>query len=159
MWANHKLLTMKKFLAIITIAVLFTAVASAQDYNNGIGLRAGFNQGITFKHFILTKSAIEVLMATRWRGIEVAGLFEIHNRAFDIDRFNWYFGAGAHIGFYGSGYGGGSGTFVGIDGILGLEYNFTELPINIGLDWKPAFDFGYSHFFADGGALSVRYIW
>jgi len=151
-------MTMKKFLSIITIAVLFTAVAGAQDYRNGIGLRAGFNQGLTFKHFMSGKSAFEGLLAYRWAGFEITGLFEVHNTAFDVDRLNWYFGGGAHIGFYGTSYDGGEGTFVGIDGILGLEYNFREVPINISLDWKPAFDFGYSHFFADGGALSLRYI-
>ncbi len=113
---------------------------------------------VTTPDFMSGKSAIELLLATRWSGFEITGLYEVHNSAFDIDRFNWYFGAGAHIGFYGSSYGGGEGTFVGIDGILGLEYNFSEAPINISLDWKPAFDFGYNNFFADGGALSLRYI-
>ncbi len=149
---------MKRFLAIITVAVLFAAVANAQDYRNGIGLRVGFNQGLTFKHFISGKSALEVLLATRWSGFEITGLYEIHNNLADISRLNWYFGGGAHVGFYGSNYGGGEGTFVGVDGILGLEYNFKEAPINLSLDWKPAFDFGYGHFFADGGALSLRYI-
>jgi hypothetical protein len=50
-------------------------------------------------------------------------------------------------------------TVIGVDGILGLEYNFSEVPINISIDWKPAFNLvGYSRFFGDGGALSLRYI-
>ena len=149
---------MKRFILTLFLCICFITLTNAQDYRNGIGLRAGFNQGLTFKHFISGKSALELLLATRWSGFEITGLYEIHNSAFDIDRFNWYFGAGAHVGFYGSSYGGGEGTFVGIDGILGLEYNFREAPINISLDWKPAFDFGYNNFFADGGALSLRYI-
>jgi len=149
---------MKRFILTLFLGICFIALTNAQDYRNGIGLRAGFNQGLTFKHFMSGKSALELLLATRWSGFEITGLYEIHNSAFDIDRFNWYFGAGAHVGFYGSTYGGGAGTFVGIDGILGLEYNFKEAPINISLDWKPAFDFGYNNFFADGGALSLRYI-
>ena len=149
---------MKKLVLTLTIAVCFTTFINAQDYRNGIGLRAGFNQGLTFKHFVSGKSALELLLATRWSGFEITGLYEIHNSAFDINRLNWYYGAGAHVGFYGTNYDGGEGTYVGVDGILGLEYNFREAPINISLDWKPAFDFGYNHFFADGGAISLRYI-
>jgi hypothetical protein len=48
---------------------------------------------------------------------------------------------------------------VGLDGILGLEYSFVGIPINISVDWKPAFNFaGHSGFWADGGAISIRYI-
>lgn len=156
---------MKKFLAIVTFAVMITAVASAQDYNNAIGLRGGLYNGITFKHFLGGKSAVELLGATRWSGIEVTGLYEIHNRAFDVDRLNWYYGVGAHVGLYNGDnntYDDPTGSYMvlGADFILGIEYNFTELPINISLDWKPAFNFiGYSHFWPDGGALSIRYIW
>ena len=78
----------------------------------------------------------------------------------------WYFGVGGHIGFWNGDYTnhywgepGTTYTVVGIDGILGLEYSFSEIPINIGLDWKPAFNIvGYSGWWADGGALSIRYI-
>jgi len=48
---------------------------------------------------------------------------------------------------------------VGIDFILGLENNFKEIPFNISIDWKPAYNLtGYSGFWADGGAISIRYI-
>ncbi|MDP8200544.1 MAG: hypothetical protein P9M11_00210, partial [Candidatus Tenebribacter burtonii] len=50
-------------------------------------------------------------------------------------------------------------TVVGIDGIIGIEYNFEELPFNIGLDWKPAFNLsGNTEFWGDGGALSLRFV-
>ncbi len=78
----------------------------------------------------------------------------------------WYFGFGAHVGFWNGDYtkhywgeAGETYTVIGVDGILGLEYSFIEVPINLGLDWKPAFNFiGYSGFRADGGALSICYI-
>ena len=83
-----------------------------------------------------------------------------------MDRFKWFFGFGAHIGFWNGDYTyhywgttGETYTVVGIDGILGLEYSFKEVPISLSLDWKPAFNFvGYSGWWADGGALSIRYI-
>jgi len=40
-----------------------------------------------------------------------------------------------------------------------MEFIFSEVPINIGLYWKPIFNVvGYSGFWGDGGALSVRFI-
>jgi hypothetical protein len=90
-------------------------------------------------------------------------LYEIHNPAFDIDRLNWYYGVGGHIGFwdgkYDDRFDAGNNTVIGIDGILGLEYNFKEIPFNLSLDWKPALNLvGSSGFWGDGGAISIRYI-
>src|SRR4030042_3710019 len=145
-------MTMKKFSAIITIAVLFTAVAGAQDYRNGIGLRAGIYNGLTVKHFIRSKAALEGLLYTSLNrgGFEITGLYEIHNNAFDVERLNWYFGAGGHVGMY-------DNSAIGLDLILGIEYNIKEIPINIGIDWKPGTNLmGDSSHWAEGGALSIR---
>jgi len=154
---------MRKITLTLVLAISIVVVASAQDYKTGIGLRGGFSQGLTIKHFLGEKAAVEGLFTTRWRGFEITGLYEIHNTAFEVDHLKWYYGAGAHIGFWdgNSSWGtpGTAYTVVGIDGILGIEYSFSEAPINIGLDWKPAINFiGYSGFWADGGALSIRYI-
>jgi hypothetical protein len=94
----------------------------------------------------------------------VTGLYEIHNRAFDTDRLNWYYGVGGHLGFWDGKYyrdynNDLNYTIVGIDGILGLEYNFNDIPFNISIDWKPAINLtGSSGFYGDGGAISLRYI-
>jgi len=150
---------MKKLVITLTLVVCVFTFVNAQDYSTGIGLRGGLYNGLTIKHFMGSRSAVEGLLATRWDGMEVTALYELHATAFDLDRLNWYYGAGAHVGFFGSDYPGGAVTVLGIDGILGLEYSFSEIPINISLDWKPAFNLiGYSHFFADGAAFSIRYI-
>jgi hypothetical protein len=153
---------MKKLLLTLSLAILFIGVAKAQDFKTGIGLRGGYYNGITLKHFIGSRTAMEGLLYTRWGGFELTGLYEIHKPALDINRLEWYYGLGAHIGFFdGSRTGWGSGNYnvVGIDVIGGIEYNFKELPFNLSLDWKPAFDFvGYSHLFYDGAAFSIRYI-
>jgi hypothetical protein len=155
---------MKKFILTLTLVIFISVFTDAQDYNTGVGLRLGFSNGLTVKHFLSQRSAVEGLLATRWRGFEITGLFEVHNQAFDIERLNWYYGFGGHIGFWNGdntkwGVVGTNYTIIGIDGILGIEYNFREVPINIGLDWKPAFNLtGYTGFWGDGGALSIRYI-
>lgn len=155
---------MKKAILTLTLVIFISAYASAQDYNTGVGLRLGFSNGLTVKHFLSQRSAVEGLLSTRWRGFEITGLYEVHNQAFEVDRLNWYFGGGAHIGFWNGdntnwGDTGTNYTLIGIDGILGIEYNISEVPINISLDWKPSFNLtGYSGFWGDGGALSIRYI-
>jgi len=155
---------MKKIIITMSLALLMVTVLNAQDYKTGIGLRGGLYSGLTVKHFISQKVALEGLVSTRWSGLEVTGLYEVHKQAFDVERLNWYYGGGAHIGFYNGnnttwGSAGTSYTVLGVDGILGIEYNFKEIPINLGLDWKPSFNIiGYSHFFGDGAALSIRYI-
>ena len=154
---------MRKVILTIILGISILTLGSAQDYKTGIGFRAGLSQGLTVKHFINGKAAFEGLLSTRWSGLEITGLYEIHNQAFDVSNLNWYYGFGAHIGFWDGNRDWGvlnrSYTVVGIDGILGIEYNFNEVPFNIGLDWKPSVNLsGYYGFRPDGGALSIRYI-
>lgn len=150
---------------IVLFMLMFIAIytVKAQDYSTGIGLRGGFFSGVSIKHFIGANKAVEGILDTRWKGFNITGLYEIHSQAFDIDRLNWYYGVGGHVGFWnGSDVNWGDDsdyTLIGVDGILGIEYNFHEIPINIGLDWKPTINLsGHSGFWGDGGALTIRYI-
>jgi hypothetical protein len=138
-------------------------LAGAQDYRTGIGIRGGFSSGLTIKHFKSQKAAYEGLLTTRWEGFDITGLYEIHDEAFNVDHLNWYYGGGAHIGFFNGdnaywGRNGAAYTVIGLDGILGLEYTFSEIPVNIGIDWKPVLNLaGYFGLWSEGG-ISVRYI-
>lgn len=148
-------------------------------YKTGIGLRGGFEGGITVKHFIKSGRAIEGILSRGWGygGMRITGLYEIHKPFPGAKGLDWFYGVGAHIGFYDEGYynfkcdkdgywykgnwypGDCRGTYttIGIDGILGLEYQFAEIPFTIGLDIKPYFDFvGRSNHYGDG-AFSIRY--
>ena len=157
---------MKKLIITSLIAFCIVSLSIAQDYRTAVGVRGGFESGLTVKHFTREKSAYEFILASRWRGFEITGLYEVHNQAFDVERLKWFVGFGGHVGFWNGDYTykywgdqGTNYTVAGIDGILGLEYSFKEVPFNLSLDWKPAFNFiGYSGFWGDGGALSIRYI-
>ncbi|MDD3568548.1 MAG: hypothetical protein PHT92_09135 [Bacteroidales bacterium] len=157
---------MKKLAFTFLLTLGCFLFSNAQDYNTGIGLRGGFANGVTIKHFVTSKAAFEGIIASRWKGLELTLLYEVHGRAFNTERMKWYFGFGGHVGFWDGdntnkdwGTAGENYTVIGVDGILGLEYNFAQIPFNVSIDWKPAFNFvGYSGFWADGGALSVRYI-
>jgi len=165
---------MKKLFLVVLLFAASTQV-NAQDYERAIGLRASTWTGFTYKQKLKEDRYGEALLMFRYRGFELTGLYEVHKAQLEeIDRLNWYFGGGAHIGYYARGYGRwgysspvliGTETApdhqltLGIDGILGIEYNIQDLPINISLDWKPGFNFvGATWGVWDNGALSVRYI-
>ena len=159
------MLPMKKILLAISILISVLLTSNAQDYNTGIGFRGGPSNGLTVKHFISGNTALEGLLATRWDGLHITGLYEIHANAFDTPRLNWYYGFGGHIGFW-------DGTkndywfdnsddytVIGIDGIIGIEYNIEPIPFNISLDWKPGLNIiGHQGFWSDEAALSIRFI-
>jgi len=155
---------MKKLLLTLAFGVFVFSLVSAQDYNTGIGFRGGLVNGLTVKHFLNQKGAVEVLLATRYKGFEITGLYEIHNPLANTGNLKWYYGVGGHVGFYNGDNTNwdddeGSYTSLGIDLVLGLEYSFEKVPVNLSLDWKPEFNlFGYSRFIGDGLALSVRFI-
>lgn len=158
---------MKKYCLAILFVFSFSGLIKAQNYETGIGIRGGFASGITVKHFLTDKTAIEGIFSTRWEGFLITGLYEIETPAFDTEGLSWYYGGGAHIGFWNSSSSGniwweddhsGSYTVLGLDGIIGLSYTFTEIPINVSIDWKPMLNFvGYSGFWGDMAAISVRY--
>jgi len=155
---------MKKLFLVATF-IITVAFVHAQDYSNAIGFRGGLSNGITGKHFLGNNSAVEGILATRWNGLNVTALYELHKfNMFDTERLNLYYGAGAHIGFWNGAevkWVDDSATYVvlGIDGIVGLEYNFTEVPLNVSIDYKPAFNLiGVTGFWGDEFALSLRYI-
>lgn len=155
---------MKKYILTLVLFLSIASLSYAQEYQTALGLRGGFSNGVTVKHFIGEKSAVEGIFTTRWSGVNVTGLYEIHKwRAFDVNRLNWYYGFGGHIGFWDGSRdpwdGSSNYMVIGADLILGLEYNFEEIPINLSVDWKPAFNIiGASGFWPDAGAFSARYM-
>jgi hypothetical protein len=142
-----------------------SAPAPAGSYRTGIGLRAGSTPGLSIKTFVRNKSAFEGLFHFRSQGFILTGLYEAHKTAFGFERLNWFYGAGAHIGsFRGGYYRNKNGEYynknfiaVGIDGILGLEYHFTEIPFTAGVDIKPYLDIVSPGLGYWDGALTLRY--
>lgn len=153
---------MKKLLFIALLCI--GSLAQAQEYDTSIGIRGGIASGLTIKHFISYDAALEGIISTRWGGINLSALYEIHAPAFHEPGFNWYYGFGAHLGFWNGnnanwGEENKNYTALGVAGIIGLEYIFSEVPINLSLDYTPSFYFnGPSGIQNDNFALSIRYI-
>lgn len=164
-------------LRILTFSLLTLSatVASAQGYKTGVGLRlSGWNSGITLKQSVGGNSAIEGIVALQYNSIILTALYEKHTPFPSAEGLTWFFGGGAHVGFYNDGYdyyyfnyrgnkvyvdkdNGSSSTGFGADFIIGLAYKFKKAPVELSVDAKPFVDF------VDGinsnwdGALSVRF--
>ncbi|UAY51193.1 hypothetical protein [Ferruginibacter albus] len=129
----------------------------SSDYTTALGLKF-YPGAITIKHFIKDDAAIEGLGYFRDYGFRITGLYEWHQDIKDVQGLKWYVGGGAHVGFYGTKYGGGSS--LGVDGVLGLDYKIQGAPINLSVDWQPSFEFGSNYgngFYGGWGGIAIRY--
>lgn len=153
-----KLIMSISMVACMGIANKITAQSRGQNYTDAIGVKLLDGGGITYKHFIDDKNALEAIGFFWNRGTRITGLYEIHHNINGVSGLKWYIGPGAHVGFYNKNYGG--GTFAGIDGVLGLDYKFNNAPFNVSLDWQPSFEFGSGYnngFNGNWGGIGVRY--
>lgn len=153
---------MKKIL-ILTAAMLSLSVCSIaqRKSDGGYTTAAGIKfspSALSVKHFLSEGTAVEGLGYLWSKAFRITALYEVHHDLDIVDNLRWYYGGGAHVGFYASKYGGGTG--IGIDGVLGLDYKLSELPLNLSLDWQPSFEFGNSYgngFTGNWGGIAVRY--
>jgi hypothetical protein len=131
--------------------------------------------GLTAKYFVKDNFAVEGLAYFWVYGPRITLLGEFHQKIDALSGqegdFKVYAGGGAHLGFisnyyynkFDRQYGRSPGAiYVGIDGVLGADYKFSEIPVNVSLDWQPSisfYGFNYLNGFEYGwGGLSVRYV-
>lgn len=155
---------MKKVFVLSLIFICFISLKSVAqnspdgyDYKNAVGIKF-YPTGITIKHFVSEKNALEGLGYFFNYGARVTGLYEIYGNISSVSGLRWYFGPGAHVGFYNNKYGG--ATTIGVDGVLGLDYKIVSAPINISLDWQPSIEFGSGFnngFSGNWGGIGIRY--
>ena len=154
--------------SLIFVIGLVATTYGQQDYDQAIGVRGGLFNGITYKKAFSNNNYLEVLGSFRWGGVVATGLYEVtENLDPETPRLNWYYGFGAHIGLW-SDYNDNAWfdettndyMAIGADGILGIEYTFKEVPINLSADWKPVINIigADNNLGFDGGAFSIRYV-
>ena len=148
-------------LAVFVLALTITANAQSSStnsstYKTALGVKVWDGGGISLKHFFTDRHAGELIAYFYNHGIRFTGLYEIHGDIEGATGLKWYIGPGAHVGFYNTKHG--DGAFIGIDGVLGLDYKINSAPINISLDWQPSFEFGDNRgFVGSWGGLGIRY--
>jgi len=143
-------------LPVILLSMLLCQRAQAQDYRFAAGVRLSnssptLSSAVSAKYFATDKTAIEALVAWGNR-FGLGGLIEIHNK-FDTPGLSWFYGGGVYVGFQDG------DTYFGPTGIVGLDYKFTNAPVNLSLDWKPELDIlPKINFVPDAFALSIRFV-
>ena len=115
---------MKRVITVFIITVAFTFASQAQSYKSAIGLRAGDPSGITFKTFVNSVNAFDLVAGSGYYGhnFNFTAYYEWQNPTNWTPGLDWYIGPGAHIGFWNNYYKDtySSTVVLGFDGILGL---------------------------------------
>ena len=141
----------------------------AQEYSSAVGARLGYPLSASYKTFMGdSNNALELIAGFRsfsfYNWFTVGGAYQFHNEIESVDGLQWYYGFGASAYFWSfdTGFFGDTsvGTSVGIQGYIGLDYKFADIPLSLTADWVPTFFVnGFGSGFGGGyGALGVRYV-
>ncbi|HYE53265.1 MAG TPA: hypothetical protein VD996_00425, partial [Chitinophagaceae bacterium] len=140
---------------VLFFAATFFLTASAQDYKVAVGVRLSnatptLSNAITVKYNMTEQHALEGIISFGSR-FGLGGLYELHKPT-TVTGLNWFYGGGAYVGFE-------SGdTYLGPTGIIGLDYKFPGIPLNLSLDWKPELDIIPAiNFVPDAFGFSARF--
>ena len=137
---------MKKifFVTLLMAGMAASTTANAQDYRTALGVRlssasAAVNNSVSFKQFITNTTAIEGLLSFG-DPLAIGVLIEKH-KPLAAAGLSYFYGAGGYLAF--------TKTYnpnkqrnetdpsLGAQGIIGLDYKFSGIPLNLSLDWKP----------------------
>jgi hypothetical protein len=155
---------MRRIILLVVSVLLLSTASSGQDYRTSLGVRLGYPYGLTVKHFISKRNALEGIVASSWGGFVITGLYENEHWTGKYPGLNWFWGVGVHAGFWDAidhphiddTY---TGSVIGADFIAGLEYTFDEVPVSLSIDLLPTFNLiGYTGWGGLCGAISARYV-
>jgi hypothetical protein len=129
---------------------------SAQDYKLAMGVRFSsasptLSNSISVKYFMDETNAVEGLISFGTR-FGIGGLYEHHQLIGGTPAFTWYWGIGGYAGWQDG------NTYLGPTGAIGLDYKFSNAPLNLSIDWKPELDILPNiNFVPDAFGITARY--
>ena len=149
---------MKKVVLIVALMLGLAVAASAQP--RAIGLRLGpWSSELSYQHGIGSNFLEADLGLWYAGGLDVALAYDFN--VAPVGPFNFYVGPAAEFQLYNYVNSEGNNalaTNVGIGAQLGLEYTFSEIPLQLSLDWRPLATFiGGFGFGWQGVAFGIRY--
>ncbi|WP_423128949.1 hypothetical protein [Gaoshiqia sp. Z1-71] len=165
---------MKKLYIIALLFLFQTNPVKSQNVTRAVGIRGGITSGIEYRAFAHDYLSYRALLSTRYNGIQFTGLKEFHEPGLleFSDEFVVIYGFGAHVGFerwraYNPRVGphdnreNRGSPVAGLDALAGVEYNFWDIPLTVGLEVKPYFSlFGRNFFHLQpfDFAVTIRYV-
>lgn len=158
----------KVLLATAFACFLISTNASAQD---AIGVRLGGGSvsgaEISYQKGLSETNRLQLDLgfggSSYYSTIGLTGTYQWMFPLADVDGLAWYIGPGASVGFWS--YDNDiieseSGISLYIGGIAGIEYTFSDMPLQLGIDTRPMFNIiNNDHNTMNwGGAFTARYL-
>lgn len=158
---NKIIVAVIAFLCCLQLQAQSVEVTSGSSYKQALGIKFPLGISATYKKFVTNNNSFEAV-ATFWKkGFRAAAFYEFNFYSFeDVPNLSWFVGPGVHAGAWREEY---SKIFdnkldIGIDGIIGFDYKFDNVPINVSVDWQPAVTVvGSAGFTPSYGGIGVRY--
>jgi len=155
-----------KIFSLLVVLFVFASNGQAQDYKSAIGAKLGYGLIASYKTFFNESSAVDIFGGLRWGGLAAGAYYEMHKPISSVDRLKWYWGLGGSFTTWSFGVGDIGYWELGASGVLGLDYSFDNIPLNLSVDWAPTIvvannwgeNWGLSRFRGGYGALTARYI-
>jgi hypothetical protein len=125
---------------ILAFIFLGTAVVKSQDYQTAVGAKFytgdGSIGGINIRHFTTSNTVLEGSLLFFSGGIGIEGLYQYQAPISGAQGLNYFVGGGGMLGF---GTGRNSETSFALRLTGGLDYKFSDAPIDVSLGFDPFF--------------------
>ena len=155
---------LKSMKVLITLGILILLCSSkiqAQDksnykptYKTAIGFRY-YPFGVSIKTNLDSRKAALEFIGYFNDGFAAVALYEWHFALNNARNLRAYVGGGGIVGFRNEESGG--SAVLGVSGVIGLDYKFLKMPLNLSLDWQPSYQIGSDGNFKNFGGIAARY--
>lgn len=142
-----------KYLFFILILTFGLVNAKAQKFERSVGVRLGHSTGIYYDVQKEDLSTLRFMVTFRENGDQFLAMKYYHNYKIEKlpENFSIYYGYGFHLGYikwnqyiqsdeHGYYWEELPAPVLGLDGLVGVSYDFRRLPLSITCDLKPYFD-------------------
>lgn len=144
--------SVKHLLAVVVISLVSASVTNAQELGIRFGNALGNKSSVAIDGvFALGEFSRIHADVSFGNGVALEALWDFLYRPVSDSPINWYVGAGPSLYL--------SSPFaLGASGEVGLEYRFKDIPLALGLDYRPTFVLIETTDFVNSFGFNVRYV-